>query len=43
MYNTMYSGRMNSGGTTTTQQSSGGGKDGFWGGVGQIGAAAIGG
>lgn len=40
MYNTMYSGRMNSAGTTTTQ--SGGGKDGFWGGVGQLGAAAIG-
>ena len=43
MWSNMYSGRMNSAGTTTTQQSSGGGKDGFWGGVGQIGAAAIGG
>lgn len=42
MWSTMYSGRMNSGGTTTTQQSSGGGKDGFWSGVGQLGAAAIG-
>jgi hypothetical protein len=41
MYNTMYSGRMNSGGTTTTQNSSNNGKDGFWGGVGSLGAAAI--
>ena len=41
MYNTMYSGRMNSGGTTTTQQSSDNGKDGFWGGVGALGSAAI--
>lgn len=41
MYNTMYSGRMNSGGTTTTQTSSDNGKDGFWGGVGTLGAAAI--
>lgn len=39
MYNTMYSGRMNSGGTTTTQKSNG--KDGFWGGVGALGSAAI--
>ena len=41
MWSNMYNGRMNSAGTTTTQ--SGGGKDGFWSGVGQIGAAAIGG
>ena len=43
MYNTMYSGRMNSGGTTTTQKSSDNGKDGFWSAAGQLGAAAIGG
>lgn len=42
MYNTMYNGRMNSGGTTTTQSSSGGGKDGFWGAAGQIGASMLG-
>ena len=41
MWSTMYSGRMNSAGTTTTQQSSGDGKDGFWGGVGALGSAAI--
>ena len=40
MWSNMYSGRMNSAGTTTTQ--SGGGKYGFWSGVGQLGAAAIG-
>lgn len=39
MWSNMYSGRMNSAGTTTTQ--SGGGKDGFWGGVGALGSAAI--
>ena len=41
MYNTMYSGRMNSGGTTTTQNSSDNGKDGFWGAAGQIGASML--
>ncbi|WP_196592415.1 hypothetical protein [Pectinatus frisingensis] len=40
MYNTMYSGRMNSGGTTTTQ-SGDSGKGGFWSGVGGIGSALI--
>ena len=43
MWSNMYSGRMNSAGTTNTTTQSGGGKDGFWSGVGQIGAAAIGG
>ena len=41
MWNTMYSGRMNSAGTTTTQSDDG--KGNIWGAAGQIGAAAIGG
>jgi hypothetical protein len=40
MYNTMYNGRMNSGGTTTTQSSGGKGSD-LWSGVGSIGSAMI--
>ena len=39
MYNTMYSGRMNSAGMTTTQ--SGGGGSGAWGAVGSIGSSMI--
>lgn len=40
MWNTMYSGRMNSAGTTTTQ-SGGSGKDNFWGAAGEIGASML--
>lgn len=41
MWNTMYSGRMNSGSTTTTQTNSDDGKGDFWSGVGAIGSTAI--